>query len=557
MLCVRAAAKGRFYCAAVVTASLAVGAASQASAAGYYYWNDSESSFVRPEPFPPRSPKPRHTRDKALKAAAKGAAKEAVKPQGPLIIAVSINKQQLKVYDANGLFTQAPVSSGMKGHPTPMGVFSVIQKQKFHRSNIYSDAPMPFMQRITWSGIALHAGVLPGYPASHGCIRMPPSFAVRMYGLTRIGARVLVTPGEVAPASFTHPLLTAFKAPTEPSVSVQPDSNAPAAAKSDKGAALVTPMTIGELRRTIGHGEAMQLATEAPGTSLREQTHTADASNPTSGPISDAPASNAAPRVESASDAQKMDDMAGAVPTKPGTPAAEPVTTKSNDADAKPANGAATADAPKTDPAKSDTSKVETTAPADESKPADTKTADKPSDVNDSKDPDKDQTRMPDGDKAAAAAKPELKHNSQIAMFISRKDGKLYVRQSLAPVLSVPVTIVASDRPLGTHVFTVAVDKADASILHWSVISLPAHGAAASEDGDKAPRHGKKGADIEAKAAPMPDNATEALDRITIPADVVAWIGEALSNGSSLIVSDQGIRQGETGEGTEFILSLR
>jgi lipoprotein-anchoring transpeptidase ErfK/SrfK len=553
MLCIRAAARGRFRCAAVVAASLAVGATSQASAAGYYYWSDSQTPFVRPEPFLPRSPKPRRAQDKALKAAAKGAAKETVKPQGPLIIAVSINKQQLKVYDANGLFTQAPVSSGMKGHPTPMGVFSVIQKQKFHRSNIYSDAPMPFMQRITWSGIALHAGVLPGYPASHGCIRMPPGFAVRMYGLTRIGARVLVTPGEVAPQSFTHPLLTAFKTPTDPSVSVQPEPNTPAAAKTDKGAALAAPVTIAELRATIGHKDSVEASAEA--TSLREQTHTADASSPTRGPISDAPASNATPAADATADAEK----AGDVPTKPGTPLPAPAAANSNDADTKPADGAAAADAPKADPATSDTSKVEA-APvkADENKPADTKTADKPAAANDSsKDPDKDQMRMPDGDKAAAAAKPDLKHNSQIAMFISRKDGKLYVRQSLAPVLSVPVTIAASDRPLGTHVFTVAVDKADASVLHWSVISLPAHGAVGSEDGEKTVRHGKKGVDIEPKAAPVPDSATEALDRITIPADVAAWLGEALSSGSSLIVSDQGIRQGETGEGTEFILSLR
>src|SRR5262249_20221828 len=153
--------------------------------ASYYYWNDSQSSFYRPEPPRlPRRQRPRHSEDKA----AKTVQKEAAKPQGPLIIAVSINKQQLKVYDANGLFAQAPVSTGMQGHLTPTGVFSVIQKQKFHRSNIYSNAPMPFMQRITWSGVALHAGVLPGYPASHGCIRMPPSFAVRMYGLTRMGS---------------------------------------------------------------------------------------------------------------------------------------------------------------------------------------------------------------------------------------------------------------------------------------------------------------------------------------------------------------------------------
>ncbi|MFN5722160.1 MAG: L,D-transpeptidase family protein, partial [Bradyrhizobium sp.] len=110
-------------------------------------------------------------------------------------------------YDANGLYAESPVSTGMKGHSTPMGVFSVIQKQKYHQSNIYSGAPMPYMQRITWSGIAMHAGVLPGYPASHGCIRMPMSFAVKMYNWTRMGARVFVTPGTISPENFSHPLL--------------------------------------------------------------------------------------------------------------------------------------------------------------------------------------------------------------------------------------------------------------------------------------------------------------------------------------------------------------
>ena len=108
----------------------------------------------------------------------------------------------MKIYDANGFFAEAPVSTGMRGHPTPMGVFSVIQKQKLHHSNIYSGAPMPFMQRITWSGIAMHAGVLPGYPASHGCIRMPMAFAVKMYGWTKMGARVVITPGEITPRQF-------------------------------------------------------------------------------------------------------------------------------------------------------------------------------------------------------------------------------------------------------------------------------------------------------------------------------------------------------------------
>ena len=97
-----------------------------------------------------------------------------------------------------------------------MGVFSIIQKHKLHHSNIYSGAPMPFMQRITWSGVAMHAGVLPGYPASHGCIRMPMAFAAKMWNWTKMGARVMVTPGEMTPASFSHPLLAAQKIVPQP-----------------------------------------------------------------------------------------------------------------------------------------------------------------------------------------------------------------------------------------------------------------------------------------------------------------------------------------------------
>jgi len=95
----------------------------------------------------------------------------------------------------------------MPGHPTPMGVFSVIQKQRWHHSNLYSNAPMPYMQRITWSGVALHAGVVPGHPASHGCIRLPERFAVRLWGMTKVGARVIITRGNASPYEITHPHL--------------------------------------------------------------------------------------------------------------------------------------------------------------------------------------------------------------------------------------------------------------------------------------------------------------------------------------------------------------
>ena len=109
------------------------------------------------------------------------------KPLDMPLIEVSISKQQLTLYENGAPVAHSPVSTGMAGHPTPTGIFSVIGKEIFHRSNIYSGAPMPYMQRITWSGVAMHAGVLPGYPASHGCIRLPHDFAVRLYGLTRHG----------------------------------------------------------------------------------------------------------------------------------------------------------------------------------------------------------------------------------------------------------------------------------------------------------------------------------------------------------------------------------
>src|ERR1700694_4319269 len=216
---------------AVLATAGAISSASQAEAA-LYYWSDFDPGYYRPGPtIPQRRPKPRRPQAKKL-----GAEKESAKPQGPLIIAISIDRQNLRIYDANGFFAETPISTGMKGHPTPMGVFSVIQKHKLHHSNIYSGAPMPFMQRITWSGVAIHAGVLPGYPASHGCIRMPMGFAVKMWNWTKMGARVVVTPGDMTPARFSHPLLVTHKVVPQPAAANAPQRDAPPAAKADKAA---------------------------------------------------------------------------------------------------------------------------------------------------------------------------------------------------------------------------------------------------------------------------------------------------------------------------------
>src|SRR5882762_7557989 len=125
----------------------------------------------------------------------------------PVMAIVSLSSQRITVYDAKGWILRAPVSSSQKGRETPAGIFSVIQKEEEHYSNLYDDAYMPHMQRITWSGIALHGGVLPGRPASHGCVRMPYDFAARLFDATAMGIRVIVAPSDVAPVEIAHPVL--------------------------------------------------------------------------------------------------------------------------------------------------------------------------------------------------------------------------------------------------------------------------------------------------------------------------------------------------------------
>jgi hypothetical protein len=124
---------------------------------------------------------------------------------------VSLQSQRITIYDSRGWILRAPVSSGQKERETPAGIFSVIQKDADHHSNLYDDAFMPHMQRLTWSGIALHGGPLPGYPASHGCVRMPFDFAERLFDMTELGLRVIVAPTEVVPVEIVHPALLLSK----------------------------------------------------------------------------------------------------------------------------------------------------------------------------------------------------------------------------------------------------------------------------------------------------------------------------------------------------------
>jgi lipoprotein-anchoring transpeptidase ErfK/SrfK len=616
-----AMANGRLWPIAVLTAAAALCAASQAEAA-LYYWSDPDPGYYRPGPtYQHRPHKPRGHQAKKIQVPEK----ESAKPQGPLIIAISIEKQSLKIYDANGFFAATPISTGMKGHPTPMGVFSIIQKHKLHHSNIYSGAPMPFMQRITWSGVAMHAGVLPGYPASHGCIRMPMAFAVKMWNWTKMGARVVVTPGEITPASLSHPLLAAQKVVPQPAAASEPQTDTPPAAKADKAAAADAAINPAisepslELRSTVGHDDGAKPVIEEASASApsRELTQTADASDAlpaAKAPVTmtDAtPSGGSAPQREQPAaqtesapvtgDAVKAGDAANA-DTKPeaansetATSAAEPTTVKSGEtvssddkpvetkpsekatAEIKPVeidtigeagqkpDQAAVAEQPGSDAVKTEattSASMETSEKAseksDDTVKAVTAVGGPVADVK------KDEARLPDTEKKPAASKPDPatatapKRKGQIAVFISRKDSKLYVRENFAPLFNAPVTIAPSDRPLGTHVFTAQVDKDDANVLHWSVVSLPvsARHAERRHEDERASRRRKIAGAVEVKEMPVPDSPAEALDRLTVPADAMARITEALSTGGSIIVSDQGISASETGEGTDFIVSL-
>src|SRR3569832_850751 len=430
---------GRLWQLAIFAATGTLGVTSQTEAA-VFYWQDSPPAAAEPAPEPKqpvRRAKPQRHGEKKSAVVEKES-----KPQGPLLISISIAQQKLRVYDANGLYAESPVSTGMPGHSTPMGVFSVIQKQKFHQSNIYSGAPMPFMQRITWSGIALHAGVVPGHPAAHGCIRLPAAFAGKMYGWTRMGARVIITPGGVTPANFSHPLLASVRVLPQPVAAQETKADAAAIQAPEKLEAKAAEISadVGlELRPTVGHAVEMKAAGEAS-----SKVQTADASGalpaalsaasdaaPASGHVS--PPTNAAvsDKVDSVkrdasgmvaeTEAAKLNDPAT---MKPDEAASAEVKPKAADSETKPADVVntqpANAETPAGEAAKPGDDATKTTPPADAVKAA-TAPPSAPTTTNEA--PLKADLKS---DFAKADLYTPLKKTEQVAVFVSRKDSKLF-----------------------------------------------------------------------------------------------------------------------------------
>jgi hypothetical protein len=481
-----------------------------------------------------------------------GKAPVAEMPKGPMQAIISIKQQRLHFYRDGEHIADVPVATGVPGHLTPLGVFSVIQRDRYHHSNIYSNAPMPFMERITWSGVALHEGPGVGHQASHGCIRMPHSFAAELWGLPTMGMRVIIAGPELRPIDFADPHLFAHK-----------DKLAPMAA-------LPKPLETAQTH-TGTKTDATEVALPAP---AAHADTTAAANATTAGPSSQTPNNDtnstnagAATEAKTAEPAAADTANAGANNAAAPAPAAEPNQT-AQPAPAGPENTVATNAAPAE------------AAKAAEPMPAQPAAAD-PKPAEQAKSPEPLHGRNADIVKTAAPAgitapialdnvplplvKPERiakADDGPIAIFVSRKLGKIFVRQNFMPLLEAPVKIEHPEQPLGTHVFTALNYLSDHSTLRWNVVSLPGGEAPRGAEHFKYIRnfYGElRRVRVEERVAPAAvaaDTPEQALARIDIPQDVIDQISQLIVPGSSLVISDQGLGP-ETGSGTDFIVVSR
>jgi lipoprotein-anchoring transpeptidase ErfK/SrfK len=188
-----------------------------------------EPPATTPTPKPAPKPTPKPVPAKPVAAKKKVAPPDALRPgqyvwekrayqaKNLKIIAV-LDIQRIYVFDNDELVAFSTISSGKKGHATPPGIFKILQKNVDHKSNIYDNAPMPYMQRLTWDGIALHAGAIPGYPASHGCVRLPLSFAKALYQITKMDQTVMVLADLSTPPPKPDPVPEPAPAPEPPVV---------------------------------------------------------------------------------------------------------------------------------------------------------------------------------------------------------------------------------------------------------------------------------------------------------------------------------------------------
>ena len=441
----------------------------------------------------------------------------AQRPPEPLVAVISLAGQRMNVYGPSGQVASTQISSGRSGYATPTGIFSILQRNRYHESNIYSGAPMPFMQRLTWSGIALHQGVVPGHPASHGCIRMPSGFAEKMWGIGRLGMRVLVTPGEVSPQPAAHPRL--------PMPVMTPGATALAAtpvAASAGGAAdpapppdEVAPYPLAHLRRQQAQAELAIAERELKGAQDAAAERSAEANR-----IGDQLRAAVSPNARLEDElAALQEDIAR---TQSEASEAE-LRLRLEAAKARlDGDGKALAEVRRQELAASD-------AAFDAAKALRAV-----------------QDRV---EQAQAAVRATTRGLEPISIFVSRKEGRVFVRQGFVEIHEEPISIAEPIRPLGTHVFT-AMDGGVGAPLRWIAVTLPSSPPIVDPDN---PRARAKATPVALQSVPPQSSAATVLDRFELPAATLKLVGDRLWAGASLIVSDFGIGP-ETGKGTDFVV---
>jgi lipoprotein-anchoring transpeptidase ErfK/SrfK len=479
------------------------------------------------------------------------AKKEAEKsgPKQPVYVVISLADQRASIYDANGLVTTTRVSTGQAGHRTPTGVFSVIGKERWHRSNIYSGAPMPFMQRITWSGVAMHAGVVPGYPASHGCIRLPAGFAPQLYGMTKMGARVVVTPRDVAPLEFAHtflPLPTMQPAPAMPAGSREASAPSAAVELASTGTPSSTLATAAVPEATAAPADTTApLNPIAYAAALKKRAAADKAVADQAAKDALAVAQTAGAEARQALDDVRKAEVAvsaaqatiAAIDARIAAPVAQPVATAT-------ATPATTSEADK-GTAQSELARAR--AALEEARARDA--AKSPAAFNAVETW---KRAVAAGEAAGNLVAEADRRAEHVSVFISRKEGRIFIRQDWKEVWEAPVTIRDPDRPLGTHVYTAVEAAPDGSSMRWTAMSMPPEQQSA--EGRNSRTKDKPAQSVAPAAAP--ETAAGALDRIELPEGARERIAELLWSGGSLIVSDHP-RSGEMSEYSDFIVLTR
>ncbi len=465
----------------------------------------------------PIESKPQRIERRPLEPKTAGGSKAA----GPLYAVVSLADQHVSFYDANGLWERSVISTGVAGHPTPTGVFTILEKERWHRSNIYSGAPMPFMQRLAWTGIAMHEGVVTGRPASHGCIRLPGAFAKRLFGLTTVGQRVVISQQDVAPSEIVNAHLPA------PQLQPAPTAQGEKTATSEEGKAIETVA----LDKADPSGDTHLLNPVEFARALK----TVSAANAAAA----AQAKKAALAVvaKKAEEARLAARQASAAEDRVRTAKAEiedAIRTLASAQDDETIRKAIDKKAA----AEANLAEVESQAQeAGEAKKA------RDQDIVSAQNAVREAEEQASA--AEAAAKDAAIRTEPISIFISRKTKHIYVRQATQHLFDMPITVRDPERPLGTHLFVATRVGDDGASLHWVGVTPPA-----AVEIKRRPHSSRKGRKIEPEdetpsMKPFPETASAALDRIELPQEAVQRIGERAWTGATLIISDVGM----SGEG--------